>query len=215
MATRTRLSREDRSDQLLDLGAELFATRSYEDVHIEEISELAEVSRGLLYHYYPTKRAFFAALLRREAARMIDLTEPDPGLTVLEQLRAGIDTYLEHCRQHTHGVKVVYSGWGSADPEVQEIINHDLRVQEDRIVNAVSPDAPASEFLRIAVRGWLAFMRSACHDWLDSDDIAKEDVRDLCTQALVATLLALPDDARPASLADLVGTDLAGTDLAG
>ncbi|MGZ8718810.1 MAG: helix-turn-helix domain-containing protein, partial [Aeromicrobium sp.] len=64
MATRTRLSREDRSDQLLDLGAELFATRSYEDVHIEEISELAEVSRGLLYHYYPTKRAFFAALLR-------------------------------------------------------------------------------------------------------------------------------------------------------
>lgn len=204
MATRTRLSREDRSDQLLDLGAELFASRSYEDVHIEEIAELADVSRGLLYHYYPTKRAFFAALLRREAARMIDLTEPDPGLGVLEQLSAGIDTYLEHCKEHAHGVKVVYSGWGSADPEVQKIINDALRIQEDRIVDAVIPGASATEFLRIAVRGWLAFLRSACHDWLDSEHIAKEDVRDLCTQTLVATLLALPDDSRPAMLADLV-----------
>lgn len=210
MATRTRLSRADRSDQLLDLGAELFASRSYEDVHIEEIAELAEVSRGLLYHYYPTKRAFFAALLRRETARMIDLTQPDPSLGVLDQLRAGIDTYLQHCKEHAHGVKIVYSGWGSADPEVQQIINHDLRIQEDRIVNAVNPDAPASEFLRIAVRGWLAFMRSACHDWLDSDEITREDVRDLCTQALVATLLALPEGARPAVLDAFVGDDLVG-----
>ncbi|MGZ8718945.1 MAG: hypothetical protein ACXWXY_07235, partial [Aeromicrobium sp.] len=147
---------------------------------------------------------------RREAARMIDLTEPDPGLTVLEQLRVGIDTYLEHCKQHAQGVKVVYSGWGSADPEVQQIINHALRVQEDRIVNAVTPDAPASEFLRIAVRGWLAFMRSACHDWLDSDDITREDVCGLCTQTLIATLLALPEKARPAPLASLVETDLGG-----
>ena len=43
MATRTRLSRAARPDQLLDLGAELFADRSYEDVHIEELAEEAGV----------------------------------------------------------------------------------------------------------------------------------------------------------------------------
>ncbi|MEO6473453.1 MAG: TetR/AcrR family transcriptional regulator [Aeromicrobium sp.] len=208
MATRTRLSREDRSDQLLDLGAELFASRSYEDVHIEEIAELAEVSRGLLYHYYPTKRAFFAALVRREAARMIELTQPDPSLGVVEQLSFGIEAYLRHCKEHAQGVKVVYSGWGSVDPEVRQIIHGDLRIQEDRIVAAVSPDKPATRFLRIGVRGWLAFTRSACHDWLDSDDIPLEDVRDMCTHALVATLLALPEDSRPSALVELVGGDL-------
>ena len=67
MATRTRLSREARQDQLLDLGAELFADKSYEDVHIEVLAEEAGVSRGLLYHYFPTKRAFFAAMVRRES----------------------------------------------------------------------------------------------------------------------------------------------------
>lgn len=205
MATRTRLSREDRSDQLLDLGAELFASRSYEDVHIEEIAELAEVSRGLLYHYYPTKRAFFAALVRREAARMIEMTQPDPTLPVIDQLRLGIDAYLQHCREHAKGVKVVYSGWGSVDPEVQEIIHGDLKIQEDRIVDAVSPGVPATELLRITVRGWLAFMRSACHDWLDSKDIPLEEVRDICAQALVASLFALPDGSRPPALADVLG----------
>lgn len=210
MATRTRLSREDRSDQLLDLGAELFASRSYEDVHIEEIAELAAVSRGLLYHYYPTKRAFFVALVRREAARMLDLIQADPGLGVVEQLRAGIDTYLEHCKNHAYGVKVVYSGWGSADPEVQQIVNDQLRIQEDRVVRSVSTADPAPEFLRIAVRGWLAFMRSACHDWLNTGDVSREDVRDLCVQTLVATLLALPEGARPDVLAALSGGDLVG-----
>ncbi len=204
MATRTRLSREDRADQLLDLGAELFASRSYEDVHIEEIAELAEVSRGLLYHYYPTKRAFFAALVRREAARMVDLTQPDPALPVLEQLTFGIDVYLQHCKEHAKGVKVVYSGWGSVDPEVQQIIHGDLRIQEDRIVDAVSPDRPATQFLRLAVRGWLAFMRSACHDWLDADDIPREAVRDMCAHALIGTLAALPEDSRPSAIVDLL-----------
>lgn len=210
MATRTRLSREDRADQLLDLGAELFASRSYEDVHIEEIAELAEVSRGLLYHYYPTKRAFYAALVRREAGRMIELTQPDPSLSVLEQLRFGIDVYLEHCKEHAEGVKVVYSGWGSVDPEVQQIIHGDLRIQEDRIVEAVSPDAPPTEFLRIAVRGWLAFMRSACHDWLDADNIRREDLRDLCAHSLIATLFALPEESRPSTLNELLRDESPG-----
>lgn len=204
MATRTRLSREDRADQLLDLGAELFASRSYEDVHIEEIAELAEVSRGLLYHYYPTKRAFFAALVRREAARMVDLTQPDPSLPILEQLSFGVDVYLQHCKDHAKGVKVVYSGWGSVDPEVQQIIHGDLRIQEDRIVQAVSPDKPDAQFLRIAVRGWLAFVRSACHDWLDADSIPRKDVRDMCVHALVATLDALPEGSQPSTLDELL-----------
>lgn len=203
MATRTRLSRADRSDQLLDLGAELFASRSYEDVHIEEISELAEVSRGLLYHYYPTKRAFFAALISREADRMSELTQPDPALGPLQQLQAGVDTYLDHCRSHAAGVSLVHSGWGSTDAEVQEIIRNNVQVQEDRIVAAVSPGSE-NTFLRLAVRGWLAFMRSACHDWLRSGDIEQDAVRDVCVQTLVATLVALPEESRPTRLAELL-----------
>ena len=73
--TRRRLSPEERRTQLLDLGDELFASAPYDEVHIEKVAEQAGVSRGLLYHYFPTKRSFFAALVRRGTERMAADTE--------------------------------------------------------------------------------------------------------------------------------------------
>src|SRR5882672_1458403 len=65
MATaRRRLSPEDRRAELLALGAEVFGKRPYDDVRVDEIAELAGVSRALMYHYFPDKRAFFAAVVR-------------------------------------------------------------------------------------------------------------------------------------------------------
>ena len=58
---RTRLSTEQRRLQLLAIGAELFARRPYEQVSIEEVAEIAQISCGLLYHYFPSKRAMVLA----------------------------------------------------------------------------------------------------------------------------------------------------------
>jgi AcrR family transcriptional regulator len=203
MATRIRLSREARQDQLLDLGAELFADRSYEEVHIEELAEVAGVSRGLLYHYFPTKRAFFAAMVRRESVRMLELTRTDPSLSILEQLNQGIETYLDYCRDHKMGVKAVFRGAASADPEIQAIIDEDIRLQTERILAAVEPGGKPTELTKIAVRSWLQFMRNACHEWLDAKHVKRDDVRDLCAHSLVATLLALPEGSRPSALTGL------------
>ena len=64
--TRRRLSPEDRRSELLDLGADVFGQRPYDEVRIDEIAERAGVSRALMYHYFPDKRAFFAAVVRAE-----------------------------------------------------------------------------------------------------------------------------------------------------
>ncbi|MDT5196084.1 MAG: hypothetical protein QOH20_2838, partial [Mycobacterium sp.] len=99
---RIRLAPELRRAQLLDLGAELFAAEPYERVHIERVADMAGVSRGLLYHYFPTKAAFFAALIERSSGRLMAVSVPDPALSPLEQLRHGIDAYLAHCRANSH-----------------------------------------------------------------------------------------------------------------
>ncbi len=205
MATRTRLSREARQDQLLDLGAELFADKSYEDVHIEVLAEEAGVSRGLLYHYFPTKRAFFAAMVRRESGRMSELTKTDPTLPILEQLHQGVENFLEYCETHKMGVKAVFHGGASADPEIQAIIDEDIRLQSKRILDAVEPTREASPLATIAVRSWLQFLRNAAHEWLDTPTITREQIRALAAQTLVATLLALPEESRPSGAAELLG----------
>ncbi len=77
--TRRRLSTEERREQLLTVGARLFSEDPYDDVWIEQVAEIAGVSRGLLYHYFPTKRDFFAAVVERESERMLRMTAAVPG----------------------------------------------------------------------------------------------------------------------------------------
>ena len=75
---RRRLSPEDRRAELLALGAEVFGKRPYDEVRIDEIAERAGVSRALMYHYFPDKRAFFAAVVKDEADRLYEATNDPP-----------------------------------------------------------------------------------------------------------------------------------------
>ena len=115
---RRRLSPDDRRSELLALGAEVFGERPYDEVRIDEIAERAGVSRALMYHYFPDKRAFFAAVVKAEGDRLFEATNtpPVPGQTIFEQLRAGVLAYLYYDEQHPHGAWAAYVGMGTSDP---------------------------------------------------------------------------------------------------
>ncbi|NYG56647.1 TetR family transcriptional regulator [Nocardioides perillae] len=208
---RVRLSPEERSRQLLDLGAELFASTPYEDVHIERVAELAGVSRGLLYHYFPSKRAFFAAMVRRQAATMAEETAPDPSLPAVAQLRAGVTAFLDHIGRHPHGTRAAYRGAASGDAEVQAVIAESVALHEERILAALTDDHPreAHPLLRVAVRSWVVLLRHAGQEWLDDEEGSLDltEVRDLVVDAFLGMLLGLPEAARPPAVAELVAAD--------
>lgn len=200
---RIRLAPELRREQLLDLGAELFAAEPYERVHIERVAEMAGVSRGLLYHYFPTKGAFFAALVERSVEHLRAATAPDPALSPLGQLRRGIDAYLDHCRANSHAARAVHRGASSADPDVVAIIERDHRVQADRILSALEPRRSPHPLLVIAVRAWLLFLRTAWLEWIDQPEVPRDEIREMCVAALTGALDGLPKKAQPAGLATL------------
>src|SRR5690242_4164925 len=68
---RVRLDVDERRAQLVALGLAEFGTRTYDDVSIDLIAQAAGISKGLLYHYFPTKRAFYVACVREAAARLL------------------------------------------------------------------------------------------------------------------------------------------------
>lgn len=72
---RTRLTIEQRRAHL-EIGAELFARHPYEEVSIEHVAGTAGVSHGLLYRYFPSKRAFFAAVVEAEGERRREFARP-------------------------------------------------------------------------------------------------------------------------------------------
>ncbi|WP_262852316.1 TetR/AcrR family transcriptional regulator [Mumia quercus] len=205
MASRTRLSPEQRRAQLLQLGAQLFATQPYEDVHIERVAEMASVSRGLLYHYFPTKRAFFAALLAQAADQLAEATTPKPDVSPREQLLAGVENYLRHCAANRLGVSTIHRGAASGDPEIESILERSTRQHEERILTVLAPGAEPHPLLVLAVRGWLLHLRTVGHEWATTAaDVPLDDVRDMCAGALVGALVALPAAAQPSELGSLL-----------
>ena len=75
-----RLPVDERRRQLIELGIEIFSENPYEDISTSEIAEQAQISKGLLYHYFPSKRHFFLETIREIGRRLVEATEWDPSL---------------------------------------------------------------------------------------------------------------------------------------
>jgi AcrR family transcriptional regulator len=185
---RTRLNTQQRREQLLAIGTELFAARPYDEVWIEEVAEIAQVSRGLLYHYFATKRDFFAAVVRTQAERILRITEPDPALPVTEQLSAGLDAYLDYVQSNPDGYRVIHRAAVSMDEGVRRICEDNLAAQRDRIVAVLGGQGEGSEVTAVAVQGWLMFVVTVCLQWAEKPTISRTQLRDLCARTLMSAV---------------------------
>lgn len=214
---RRRLSPDDRRSELLALGSQAFGERPYDEVRIDEIAERAGVSRALMYHYFPDKRAFFAAVVKHEAEQLYAATEnpPDPGGTLFERVRAGVLAYVDYHQQHPHAAWAVYVRAGRYDPVLIEIDDEAKNRQMQRIMGAASAlvpggmsngFAPAVERdLRAAVFGWLSFTFEMCRQRILDPSIDANYLGDTCAHALLDAIGRVPDI--PASLAAAVAPD--------
>src|SRR5688500_17094318 len=90
----TRLDVDERRRRLLVLGAELFTNHAYDEPSMATIAPEAGISKALLYHYFPSKEAYFLATLEEKAAELAERTQPDPELPPFEQLSGSLDAYL-------------------------------------------------------------------------------------------------------------------------
>ncbi|WP_102142863.1 TetR/AcrR family transcriptional regulator [Mycobacterium hubeiense] len=196
---RRRLSPDDRRSELLALGAEIFGQRPYDEVRIDEIAELAGVSRALMYHYFPDKRAFFAEVVRAEGERLFEATNapPDPDKTLFEQLRDGVLAYLRYDEEHPHGAWAAYVGMGGADPLLRTIEDANNERQANRIMARITDavgdlDSKVERDLRITVYGWLAFTFEMCRRRLIDPSIDAGFVADACAHALLDAIGRVP-----------------------
>src|ERR1700752_3208113 len=69
---RVRLDNDERRAQLLALARKAFSDRSYDEVSIDDLAREARISKGLLYHYFPTKRDLYVAGLAQIADELMD-----------------------------------------------------------------------------------------------------------------------------------------------
>src|SRR5580692_11343254 len=185
-----RLAPQARRDQIVDVGAGQFATKPYEQVHMADIATAAGISRALVYRYFPTKRDLFAAVYRRASERLLAASEFVPGLTLAEQVLAGLDAHFDFFVENARTVLVANRGALAGDPAIEGIISEELAELRRRMLDAGGLHGRERVRASIALSGWLAFVRVICVEWLadPEETLTREDVREMCLSALLSAL---------------------------
>jgi AcrR family transcriptional regulator len=196
MKRRVRLDIDERRAQLLELGRRVFNERPYDGVSMEEISAAAGISKGLLYHYFPTKRDLYVAGLRETSRELI--TSVTAALVhcqvPAERVRAALDVYLEFVTAVSGGLLALMRGGIGSDAEVAMVVEETRRsFLEQFMMNSPMAQMFVREPLfRLAARGWLGMVEAMSIEWVSNPEVSRETLREL----LVVNLLSGVRNAR-------------------
>jgi AcrR family transcriptional regulator len=185
----TRLDVDERRRRLLELGAELFTEHSYDELSMARIARAAGISKALLYHYFPSKEAYFMATLEEKAAELAERTRPDPAKPPVEQLTGSLDAYLAWLEENATAYEKFVRSAGAV-PQVRALLDRVRDETAARIVDGIRGERPVAPALRAAVQGWLWFMDGVCLDWLAHRDMDRRRVHGLLLGTLLGAVTA-------------------------
>jgi len=183
-----RMQVDERRRQLLEAGADLFARHSYDELSMAKIAREVGISKALLYHYFPSKQAYFQATLEQAAAELAETVQPDPELPPVEQLASSLGAYLRWIERNRAAYAKLITSVGAV-PEVRELVERVRDETAARILAGISPQGAAPP-LRAAVRGWMWFMDGAIMDWIQHRDIERERLQGLLLGTLLGAVTA-------------------------
>jgi len=183
-----RLDVDARREQLLEAGVGLFAERSWEEVSIEEIASAGGVSRGLLYHYFAGKREYYVACIEHVVERLLALG-PDAELQPWEQLQVGLQRFFESIEEHPEMHRALRRV-APADVEVAAIVERDREAFTALVLAGMPGGGSGSPLARATARLWLGSVEAAGLDWLERRSVPSEQLIEVLSQALIASMAA-------------------------
>lgn len=163
-----RLSAEDRKKQLVKIGLMMLRDQPIHELSIDAIAAEAGISRGLLFHYFPSKRDYYLAVIAAAGRRLLRVTKPDERLAPEQQLREMLVQFVAFiARRRTAYISFVRGAAGGDDYAV-EVYDETRAGLTKRVLTYLGTpevaDEPASrEYLR--VHAWLSYTEDLAIEW--------------------------------------------------
>ena len=165
---RRRLTAEDRRKQLVDIGLMMLRTQPIHELSIDAVAAEAGISRGLLFHYFPTKRDFYVAVMSAAGRRLLRVTEPDPALPADEQLRQMLLSFVAFVSRRRDSYISFVRGAAGGDVYVVEVYAETRAALTTRVLDLLGDSTasvvPASP-VRLTVHAWLAYVEDLAIEW--------------------------------------------------
>lgn len=196
---RTRASDfEDKRRAILESAAAVFADMGMEKASMSLVAQHANVSKALLYHYYPSKNALLYGIIESHLQELEAAVAEadDAALPLPERLKALVAAVLEQYRGADNHHKVQLNAVSALTDEQRSAI----RAIERRIVahfsnvlHQINPDLDTKERpLLMPVTMSLFGMMNWVYLWFrDKGPITREDYAQIATTLVLAGIKAV------------------------
>lgn len=152
----------------MGIGLSKIVDTPIQDLSLDQVAAEAGISRGLLFHYFPTKTDFYLACIAAAGRRILRNTAPSPEDAGEVQVRTMVEAMVEQIDRRRSFYLTLVHGSGVADPRVTEVYDSVRSVSTDRVMSALSI-APSR---RPVVHAWWAYVEDRALSW--SADPASE-----------------------------------------
>jgi AcrR family transcriptional regulator len=193
-----RLEHDERRGQILTCARRLFSERPFAAVSTSDIAREAGIARGLLHHYFGTKRDLYLEVvgsLMRVPSNPVPLQSPGHGLEAV--IDESVERWLQLLERNrgTWLAAIGARGLGR-DPEVEAIMDEARERAADRLIESLQTyeAAQAPPELRAAIRAYSGFAEAASVEWLERGRLTREQTQVL----LVHGFLSIIRDVVPA-----------------
>ena len=182
-----RLEADERREQILECAMRLFGDRPYALVSTTEIARAAGVARGLLNHYFGTKRDLYVAVVRR----LVRLPDFDSAITATGSLsrrvERSVDWFLDVMEVHGKTYVAVTGAEGvAADPEVERIIAEADDAAARGVLSALGVDTAGHDAeQRAVIRAYSGLVKAAMREWIRDRTLTRDQVHLLLSRALI------------------------------
>ena len=192
----SRLEPDARRDEILAAARRVFVRSSPEEASTSEVAREAGVTRGLVHHYFGTRRELYLAVVADLAATLPDLVRTDVReLPVDAMVDANVASWLDSIeRDRDLWLALLGVGALGRDPEIEAIMSAARdRVIERMTANQARGAAPTDE-LRTVLRIFLGAAEAGAREWAMYGRASREQVH----VVLKGTLLAMVGQVLPA-----------------
>jgi AcrR family transcriptional regulator len=170
---------------ILESAARLFADKPYDTVSMDDVANDIDVTKGLLFYYFPTKRDLYLAIIEQFSNAMSDVIRVEASTPPQQMLAHLLDVYLDFAENSEPAYRTLMSGGLGNDPVAAEFVRTHRAHFRAHLVNIVAPDGVETPLLRTALEGFLSFMEGATLDWLSQRTYKRSQLHALITAASV------------------------------
>jgi AcrR family transcriptional regulator len=185
-----RLPREVRYEQLIATAMPIVAEQGFASFSLDEVAERADVTRKLLYHYFPRGRSdVVLAVAERAGRQLTDDWVVDESIPLPKRLTTNMSRMIEHAKEPTDAWRIYHLARAATEPELKEMVDRFVEVVVTSVsLNQLGTSDPP-QLARLAIRGYLAFFDSVLDD-ARTTAAPLERITPMLAETLVATVNA-------------------------